>query len=52
MFDLICHGFDEECGLESGERVRVIVVEDDGEIIIREERQRIKERKIIAMVGF
>lgn len=51
MFDLICHGFDEDCDLESGERDRVIVFEDEGEII-REERQRIKDRKIIAMVGF
>lgn len=46
------HGFEKDFGLGSGERVRVIVVEDEGEMI-REKRKRIKEKKIDTIVmGF
>lgn len=45
MLELNSHEFDEGLDEDLGERVREIVVEDEGEMI-REERQRSKERKI------
>lgn len=42
------HEFDEDFDLGSGERVSVIMVEDEGEII-RKEMQSIKQKRIVVM---
>ena len=43
------HEFDEDLDLGSGERVSVIMVEDEGEII-RKEMESIKQKRIVVMV--
>lgn len=43
------HGFEKDFGLGSGERVRVIVLEDEGGMMMKK-RKRIEEKKIDAIV--